>query len=122
MKLPRRPRHTRRPALFILLALLLANVSRLAAGEPAPPAKLELRRGDRISLIGNALADRMQHHGWLETYLQSRFPKHNLAFRNLGFTGDELKTRLRSANFGSPDKWLTDTKTDVVFAFFGYNE
>ena len=30
--------------------------------------------------------------------------------------------RLRSKDFGSPDTWLTKTKTDVVFAFFGYNE
>ena len=29
---------------------------------------------------------------------------------------------LRSQGFGSPDEWLTKTKTDVVFAFFGYNE
>ncbi len=117
-----RRRPSRRPASLAVLTLLLVGLPHLRAGEPAATAKLELRRGDRISLIGNALADRMQHHGWLETYLQSRFPKHNLAFRNLGFTGDEVAFRLRSANFGSPDKWLTDTKTDVVFAFFGYNE
>ena len=64
----------------------------------------------------------MQHHGWLETYIHTRFPQHDLVFRNLGFSGDEVTTRLRSANFGSPDSWLTKTKTDVVFAFFGYNE
>jgi len=64
----------------------------------------------------------MQHFGWLETYLHTRFPEHDLSFRNLGFSGDEINTRLRSANFGSPDSWLAKTKTDVVFAFFGYNE
>jgi hypothetical protein len=64
----------------------------------------------------------MQHDGWLETYLYTRFPKHNLVFRNLGFSGDELTLRLRSASFGSPDFWLTHTKADVIFAFFGYNE
>jgi putative heme-binding domain-containing protein len=42
--------------------------------------------------------------------------------RNLGFSGDELTTRLRSAGFGSPDEWLTRTKADVILAFFGYNE
>src|SRR5207244_6793162 len=67
-------------------------------------------------------ADRMQHDGWLETYFSSRFPKHQLVFRNLGFSGDELTTRLRSFDFGSPDRWLTANKSDVVFAFFGYNE
>jgi putative heme-binding domain-containing protein len=77
---------------------------------------------DHISIIGNTLADRMQHDGWLETVLQARFPQHNLVIRSLGFSGDELTFRLRSADFGTPDQWLTRTKADVVFAFFGYNE
>ncbi len=93
------------------------------AGAPAP-ARLELKHGDRISILGNTLADRMQHSGWLETYLHSRFPQHDLVTRNLGFSGDEVypSKRLRSANFGSPDHWLGATRADVVFAFFGYNE
>src|SRR5262249_42771766 len=84
--------------------------------------KLRIQPGDHISIIGNTLADRMQHDGWLETYLFSRFPKENLVIRNLGFSGDELTLRLRSADFGSPDHWLAKNKTDVVLAFFGYNE
>jgi putative heme-binding domain-containing protein len=100
------------------LVLLVALVPALAAQTPA----IELKPGDRISLIGNTLADRMQHDGWLETYILSRFPKHDLVFRNLGYSGDELTQRLRSQNFGSPTEWLTKTKTDVVFAFFGYGE
>ena len=83
---------------------------------------IEIKPGDHLSIIGNTLADRMQHDGWLETYLQARFPGHKLVIRNLGFSGDELTLRLRSADFGSPDQWLTRTSTDVIFAFFGYNE
>lgn len=84
--------------------------------------RFELKRGDHICLIGNNTADRMQHMGWLETLLHSRFPEYQLVVRNLGFAGDTLTTRLRSANFGTPDEWLTKCKADVVFAFFGYNE
>jgi putative heme-binding domain-containing protein len=83
---------------------------------------IEIKPGDHISIVGNTLADRMQHDGWLETDLQARFPEHKLVIRNLGFSGDELTLRLRSADFGTPDQWLTRTKADVVFAFFGYNE
>ncbi|MBA2115557.1 DUF7133 domain-containing protein [Bremerella alba] len=83
---------------------------------------LPLEKGDRISIIGNTTADRMQHHGWLETYIQATHPELNLTFRNLAFPGDELKLRPREDNFGSPDEWLAKSKTDVVFAFFGYNE
>ena len=109
------PRLLRGTAALVLLATL---VPALAAQTPA----IELKHGDRIAFVGNTLADRMQHDGWLETYLLSRFPKHDLVFRNLGFSGDELTQRLRSQNFGSPTEWLTKTKTDVVFAFFGYGE
>ena len=88
-----------------------------AAADPFEP-----KEGDHICLIGNTLADRMQHHGWLETLLVSRFADRDLVFRNLGFSGDEITTRLRSDNFGSPDQWLTKCEADVIFAFFGYNE
>ncbi len=127
---------------YTVLALLS-----LAAISSASAAPLELKKGDHICIIGNTLADRTQHDGWLETYIQARFPKHELVFRNLGFSGDEITTRLRSQWFGSPDEWLagnapcpnpkglvtrigvrdnrfelTNTRADVIFAFFGYNE
>jgi len=101
-----------RLALFVCLTALPVQ-----AADP-----LELKKGDHIGIIGNTLADRMQHDGWLEAYLHTRYPKHDLVIRNLGFSGDELTQRLRSANFGSPDEWLTRVQANVVFAFFGYNE
>ena len=64
----------------------------------------------------------MQHQGWLESYIQAIYPKHNVSFRHLGFTGDEINVRPRSNNFGSADQWLTKVQADVVFCFFGYNE
>jgi len=91
-----------------------------AATADAP--RFELNRGDRIAVIGNTLADRMQHDAWLETYIHALHPDHDLVFRNLGFPGDELKTRSREENFGSPDQWLAKTEADVIFGFFGYNE
>ncbi|GIS61725.1 MAG: hypothetical protein CM1200mP2_39500 [Planctomycetaceae bacterium] len=102
------------PALIVATTL----VPRLASAAEL----VQLNPGAHIAIIGNNLADRMQHHGWLETYLQAEFPQHRLSIRNLGFTGDEVKTRPRSANFGSTDQWLTKVKADVVFCFFGYNE
>ena len=101
------------------LALLGAT---LVSSVVARADVIEIKPGDHISIIGNTLADRMQHDGWLETYLHARFPGHQLVIRNLGFSGDELTLRLRSADFGTPDQWLTRTKSDVIFAFFGYNE
>ena len=103
--------------------VLWGIVGRLhSAADEKPDVRLELHQGDHICLVGNTLADRMQHDGWLETYLYSRFPKNDLVVRDFGFSGDELTLRLRSAGFGSPDDHLTMKKADVIFAFFGYNE
>jgi len=85
-------------------------------------ASLEIKPGDHICIIGNTLADRMQHHGGLETLIYAKYPKHDLVFRNLAVAGDEVAFRHRSENFGSPNEWLTKTKADVIFAFFGFNE
>jgi len=107
-------------ATLIVSTFVVSTFVSLAAHAESP--QLELKKGDHVSLIGNTLPDRMQHDGWLETFLQHKFPDRELVFRNLSFPGDEIDVRPRSDNFGTPEKWLTDTQTDVVFAFFGYNE
>jgi len=105
-------------------AFSLATLLALWASGARAQTPLELKKGDHISIIGNTLADRMQHHGGLETLLHARFPEHQLVVRNLGFSGDEINggLRLRSANFGSLDEHLKIHQTDVIFAFFGYGE
>jgi glucose/arabinose dehydrogenase len=111
-------------SLFLVAAL--AATTLLARAQ-----KAELKPGENVALIGNGLADRMQHHGWLETLVHAKFPKHNLVFRNLAAAGDEVggftekpdaKFRMRSENFGTSDDWLRRVQADVVWAFFGYNE
>ena len=104
------------------LAALVVLATYAGCLPAAEPARLELKPGDHVAIIGNTLADRMQHFGHLEMFVQSRFPKHELVFRNLGFSGDELTVRLRSAGFGSPDDHLSFVQADVILAFFGYNE
>jgi putative heme-binding domain-containing protein len=104
--------------LALLATLPLVNT---ATEQPGTP-KFEFQPGDHIAIVGNTLAERLQYDGWLETYLHARFPKHDLSVRNLGFSADELTIKLRSKDFGSPDKWLGHVKADVIFAFFGYNE
>ena len=100
--------------LLVLLVSLCAN----AFGAQL----LTLNKGDHICYLGNALADRMQHDAWLETLLYAKFPRLDLVFRNLAASGDEVATWHRSENFGSRDDWLTRTKADVIFAFYGFNE
>ncbi len=103
------------------LAWLAVFVSSLIPAV-ASAQSLEFKQGDHICIIGNALGDRMQHHGWLETLLVSQFADKDLVFRNLAVSGDEITFRHRSENFGSPEEWLTRCQADVVFAMFGFNE
>src|SRR5689334_11741067 len=109
--------HHRIPLLVLSLALALAG-----PGSAQQPDRLELKSGDHIAILGGALADRLQHSGHFETLIHAAHPGQNIVVRNLAVSGDEVVTRARSENFGSPDDWLTRTKADVIFAFFGYNE
>ena len=137
----------RRITRILLVALVFGGVGMGSRGAQA--GRLDIQEGDHICIIGGGVADSMQHSGWLETLLQSRFPQQRLVIRNLAYDGDEieLSKRLRSADFGTPDQWLsgsapipkpddikdksavrenrfelTGTKADVIFAFFGSNE
>ncbi|WP_435017238.1 PVC-type heme-binding CxxCH protein [Tundrisphaera sp. TA3] len=103
----------------------LAISSALAVAAPAHAAdapKLELKQGDRMILIGNTLAERMQYFGNWETLLQSRFPELKLVVHDLGWSADELTLRPRSAGFEDHGHTLKDEKPSVVVAAFGFNE
>lgn len=129
----------------LLAALSVAFVSATAGA--ADPVRLALKKGDHVVFLGNTLADRMVHDGHVEAMLATQFAGLDLTVRNLGFSADEVGVRLRSANFGSQEQWLsasapipkpdaignaadananrfanTGTKPDAIFAFYGYNE
>ena len=59
---------------LLTAALLVAPVH----AQDAAPFPFE--EGDRICLIGNALAERMQHYGHLEARLQTLLPEKRLSF------------------------------------------
>src|SRR3954452_5725609 len=83
---------------------------------------LQLRKGDHICLVGNALGERLQFANDWEALLHARFPRHELVVRNLCFPADEPFRRDRSLNFGSPDAHLAHSKADVILFFLGMNE
>ncbi|MFM8325809.1 MAG: azurin, partial [Pirellulaceae bacterium] len=99
--------------------MTLASILLGFFGSMVSAEDLELRSRDTIALVGNTLAERMQHDGTLESLIQASHPQLELKWRNLGFSGDELELRLRSQDFGSPDEWLKKVGATVVFAFFG---
>ncbi|HWL09950.1 MAG TPA: PVC-type heme-binding CxxCH protein [Planctomicrobium sp.] len=89
----------------------------LSAGEP-----LSLEQGDKIVIVGNTTAERLQYFNNFETRLHARFPEKQLVLRNLGFSGDTINVRLRSLDFPDHGHTLIDHQPNVIFAFFGFNE
>lgn len=120
------------------LVVLIQLTTFLAAAEPI----LELRKGDHVAIVGSGLADRQQHHAWLETLIHRANPQLNLTIRNLGFAADEVNVRPRSADV-PPTEWFlamkkgdsvkpgkpevvykagADFGADVILAYWGFNE
>ncbi len=92
-------------------------------GMEAPkPVQDYFRENDRVVIIGSGLADRLQHDGWMETYLQAELDGMNVSFRNQGYTGDRIDHRPRNKGFMGADEYLSLSEATVVFAMFGYNE
>lgn len=102
--------------LHYLIPLLLAGAL------PARAQSLELKKGDHIAVVGNTLADRQQHFGWLESLILKSNPDLELIVRNLGFAADELTVQPRSMDVPPLTEWLTREKTDVILAYYGFNE
>ena len=109
-----------------LAGALAAMTTRAAGPDDRPP--LELRDGDRVVLVGDALIERMQDYGYLETLLTAAHPDRSITFRNLGWSGDTVFGTAR-AGFGTPEdgfRALVDqvnaAKPTVLFVGYGANE
>jgi lysophospholipase L1-like esterase len=63
----------------------------LPAEEP-----FRLSDGDRVVLVGSTLIERAQQYGYLETLLTARWPRNNVTFRNLGYSGDTVFAHARA--------------------------
>ena len=111
--------HIGRLASAITLTLLAISPWSASAQGRAP---LELRSRDRVVLVGNTLAERMQLFNHFETLLATRFPDLRLTVRNLGWSGDTVALQPRPLNFGTTPTHLYRQKADVILAFFGLNE
>lgn len=127
-----------RPFFLGLAGASLACIGSVSAAEPL----VRLEKGDHIAIVGSGLADRQQHHGWLESLVHRANPGLDLTFRNLGFAADEVNVRPRSADVPPTEYFLsmkkgdyqvpgnpkvvykagTDFGADVIFAYWGFNE
>lgn len=137
---------TKRSITGLLLAFGLMAVA-FSAFQFSASESLKISKGSRIILLGNNLGSRMMNYGHFETEMQVRYPDSLLFIRNMcdggdtpgfrphasrnlpwAFPGAEkfqteyAKNSASEGHFETPDQWLTRLKTDVIVAFFGYNE
>ncbi|MBO6576783.1 MAG: hypothetical protein JJ896_14235 [Rhodothermales bacterium] len=101
---------------------LLTAAALLALAGCSSDPLFTFESGDHVVVVGNSLADRMQHDGYLEAYLQAAHPDHRLVYRDQGFTGDRVDDRPRSQGFPTAGDYLNLSGATVIFAMFGYNE
>ncbi|MBM3459195.1 MAG: SGNH/GDSL hydrolase family protein [Armatimonadetes bacterium] len=80
-----------RRALLSSLLLPLASPARPGQAQisvSTRPTGFFFRDGDRVVLIGDSITEQLLHTNYVETYVRSRFPRWQLAFRNVGIGGD----------------------------------
>jgi azurin/glucose/arabinose dehydrogenase len=124
---------------WTLPAVLAAPMIWTSPAHAAEPAVI-LKKGDHIAIVGSGLADRQQHHAWLEALVHRAYPELDLTVRNLGFAADEINVRPRSADVPPTEYFLsmkkgdttarpgvvykagTDFGADVILAYWGFNE
>jgi len=119
-------RHNHFAAATILI-LVSASWS-FAQKKPDPAGKIDMRVGDRVTLLGGTLIERMQLHNYLEALLTSGFADRELTFRNLGWSGDNVFGHARAV-FGAPndgfkrlEKDVDQTKPTTFVLHYGSNE
>lgn len=104
---------------------------------------LQLKKGDHVAIVGSGLADRQQHHAWLEALIHKYYPDLELTVRNLGFAADEVNVHPRSDEVPTTEYFLgmkkgelatkvgktdvvyragTDFHANVILAYWGFNE
>lgn len=89
-----------------------------------PPSRLplEVLDGERIALVGNSTAERMNLFGHFESLLHQRFPGKHLVVRNFARPADEVGNRQRPGDYTKLDDPLAAFGADTYLVFFGFNE
>lgn len=115
----------------VLLCLLIPGALFVACSSED---SLYFKQNEKVVFLGNAFFENAIDNGEIETALAVRFPKKNITFRNIGWSGDNVyahaRTRARGGGrFGDPEKGfeilaqqISDLKPDKIFIAYGFNE
>src|SRR3954471_7797086 len=107
------------------LSLLLLGSLFLATASFAESPRLEIKEGDRVLLLGDALLEHEDAFGFLETRMVEIFHDRKFTVRNLSWSAD-TPLGVSRASFDPPAKgWerlqeeIADVKPTVVILGFG---
>jgi glucose/arabinose dehydrogenase/plastocyanin len=101
---------------------MLVLVAVLVAGSGLAARPLQIHKGESIVILGNTFAERMQLFGYFETFLHCRFSDHRLRVRNMGWSADEVGSRIRPMGFPGLSGELKEHRADLLILCFGFNE
>lgn len=115
---------------LLLVALALSATARIYASElnaaksetSKKASSFKLNDGDVTVIVGNGLADRMQHSPWLESLLHKANKNAKLTFRNMSLSGDKVHNMPRSKGFTKQEDYFKHVGASNIFCFYGYNE
>ncbi len=102
---------------FAIFLTLLCHCRISVADQPLP-----IDAGQRIALVGNSLAERMNLYGNFETQFQLRFAEQRPLFRNFAWPADEVGNQQRPGNYTLIDDPLEVYSPNLFLCFFGFNE
>ena len=114
--------------LIALAALCMAPVAAAQDdGRVRETSVFELRDGDRVVLLGDALIEAAQEHGYVEGALTTRWPGRDVTFRNVGWAGDTVYGTAREDFTNPPSAYerlldqVAAAQPSVLFVGYGAN-
>jgi putative heme-binding domain-containing protein len=89
---------------------------------PTNSLPLKFLPHEKIALVGNSLAERMNLFGHFESLLHSRLPRLELVVRNFARPCDAVDNLQRPNSYTVIDDPLKSFGPDTLLCFFGFNE
>ncbi len=99
------------------ISYLIATVLLLSAAHAGSAQEFFLKKGDVVVVMGDSITEQRLYSTYLEIWAQTRFPSHNLTFRNVGIGGDR--------STGGNNRFKRDVlthKPNVLTVDFGMND
>lgn len=114
-------------AFLPFFAFLGMNLHVLAQEQDRPSVlpstlPLEFLPGEKVALVGNSLAERMNLFGHFETYLHLIHSDRNIIVRNFARPAEAVNNQQRSADYTAIDDPMKVFSADTYLCFFGFNE